>query len=309
LGLACSPDDALAVDASGWTARINGVFSEKLLAAPPAITFAVSCGVAKLFNNAIFESSRNIDEAWDFCLFRFLSGPYEPVDVDPSINLGRVGLLGAGGIGSAVGFVLRISTWSGQLDIIDFDAFQTPNLETCISSHIQDVNRPLRKALALERFFAGHTLMAKERNCRVVRGEGILAEKWNAFICAVDNPDTRLILDEVNAPVLLNAGLGATKLDPGWVLWTQHKHGSRTLSSFYQRGVTPIGELNEVPEEFREECSRKSYRGVSLALPFAALAAGSLLTASLCQYASGNQTGFTFLQMDMFKKQQRMTKW
>src|SRR5438270_229123 len=83
----------------------------------------------KLFNWAIFNESRSLVEKWDFCLLRFSSKDQAPTIAQQSISIGKCGLLGAGGIGSAVGYVLSISNWSGQIDIIDNDIFETPNLE------------------------------------------------------------------------------------------------------------------------------------------------------------------------------------
>jgi hypothetical protein len=307
LALGCGADHTISADASGWTARINGVFNDRKTASPPAITFAVACAIAKLFNQAIFGIDKHAFEAWDFCLLRFSSGENIAIEAE-QIDLGRIGLLGAGGIGSAVGYVLSISDWSGELDIIDFDTFQGPNLETCISADVRDVYRPLRKALALTGTFQGHKIVATERRCEVKAGELILNERWDAFICGVDNPETRLVLDGVNSGILLNAGLGATKQDVGWVLWTQHEKGGRALSSMYEKNLEEkLTDFGDVPEEFRDECGRKSYQGVSLALPFIGLAAGSLLAASLYQNAAGKRTHFMFMQMDLFAKQQRMT--
>jgi hypothetical protein len=300
---------AICADASGWTARINGVFPEKSPAAPPANTFAIACTVAKLFNHAIFDVHQNALESWDFCLLRFLPGGHIPIKLDQKINLGRIGLLGAGAIGSALGYVLSISDWSGILEVIDDDVYQEPNLETCVFADIRDVNRPLHKALALAESLKGKNIKAIERRCKVETGAKLLAERWDAFVCAVDNPETRRILDDTNARILLNAGVGSSKHDLGWVLWTQHGNvGQEKLSSLYQAdlGEKTVGE-DVVPEEFRKECSRMGYQGVSLALPFVGLAAGSLLAASLFQHANGKRTPLSFIQLDLFGKQQRMT--
>jgi hypothetical protein len=310
LALGCQAEGAICADASGWTARINGVFTQRTPAAPPATAFAVACAVAKLFNRAIFRVDEDSLEAWDFCLLRFISTEHVPVSVEQKVNLGRIGLLGAGAIGSAVGYVLSFSKWSGELHVIDFDYFEDPNLETCISADIKSVNRPLRKAVALAKSVNGHGIIASERNCEVKAGEPMLKERWDSFICAVDNPETRRILDQVNTQILINAGLGATKQDAGWVLWTRHGNGDPTLSSFYEEvPVGNEGHPSEVPEEFREECSRRNYNGVSLALPFISLAAGSLLAATLYQHATSATTKYTWMQIDLLAKQRKMTLW
>lgn len=94
LAIGCLIEGAISADASGWTARINGVFPEKSPAAPPAITFAIACAVAKLFNHAIFDAHQNAHESWDFCLLRFLSDAHIPIRLDQKINLGGSGCLG-----------------------------------------------------------------------------------------------------------------------------------------------------------------------------------------------------------------------
>jgi len=241
-------------------------------------------------------------------LLRFLPGESAPVKVKDAIDFGKVGLLGAGNLGSAVGYVLSLSGWAGQLHIIDFQAFEKANLETCISAHVQEVRVPLRKASALAGIFVDHRIVATERRCEVKRGEPLLGEKWDSFICAVDNPETRLILDEVNAGFLINAGLGANRYDAGWVFLTQHGPDHPTLSSIYKESTSEAGISDYVPEEFRDECSRMSYQGVSLALPFAGLAAGSLLVAGLYHQATGSRTKFSSIRMDLFAKQQKLTR-
>jgi hypothetical protein len=306
LGLGCAIDGGVIADASGWTARINGVFDTRISAAAPAITFAVSCAVAKLFNKAIFGVDKNWSETWDFCLLRFLAGSHSPLGEKTNAELGRIALLGAGAIGSAVAFVLRLSKWMARLEIVDFDIFEDPNLETCISADVVDVMRPLHKGLSLAGTFQAHPIDAKYRECKIQKDDPILAERWDTFICGVDNGPTRLILDDINARNLLNAGLGGTRHDVGWVLWTHHGLGGPTLSSIYSDSED-VAEMAHVPEEFREECSRKNYNGVSLALPFVALAAGSLLTASLYQNTAGSPTKINCLRIDLFGKQQRLT--
>jgi len=306
LALGCKENNAICADASGWTARINDVFADPKPAAPPAITFAVSCAVAKLFNSSIFRSDRNAFENWDFCLLRFLIGKNEPVDVS-QVDLGRMGLLGAGGIGSAVGYVLFLSDWLGQLEIIDFDYFEEPNLETCLMASMPDVNKPLRKAASLVNNFRAHTISSKERDFKVEAGAPILTERWDAFVCGVDNSETRLILDNVNAGVFLNAGLGATREDVGWVLYTRLLNGIPPLSAIYKASASEAllsGE--DVPEEFQTKCLRKDYEGISLALPFVGLAAGSLLASGIYQHSIKQPTTISSIRLDLFAKQQRI---
>lgn len=308
LALGLIVDGAVSADASGWTARVNGVFSNNVNASSPAATFAVACAFGKLFNHAILGRNEHFDESWDFCLLRFLLGQHPVLPVVGTQNLGRVALLGAGAIGSAFSYVLSLSAWSGELHIIDFDRFEDSNIETCIFADRRSVNVPLLKAQSLVNNFRDHRMYAQERNEKIRGCEPLLTEQWGALICAVDNPETRCLLDHVNAPVILNAGLGSTKLDAGWVLWTRHGSNNPTLSSIYtpQVGVVEDADIH-VPEEFQEQCSRLNYNNISLSLPFVAVAAGSLLAASLFQHSIGKMTSHTWMQMDLLKKQSRIT--
>jgi hypothetical protein len=307
LALGQEVDGAVSADASGWTARVNRAFGVRERAAVPAIAFAAACAVAKLFDYAIRGADRHLFEAWDFCLLRFQAGDQKPLTAEADVHLGRIALLGAGGIGSALGLILALSEWGGELHVIDSDSFEEPNLETCVFADIADVRRPIRKALALANAFQGHRIHATERHCRLKANDPLLKESWDAFLCAVDNLETRLVLDDVNAAILLNAGLGATKADAGWVLWSQHGKGDHRLSTLYRDGerIGPVG--SHVPNDFVEECSRMSYLGVSLALPFAGLVAGSLLATSLFRRATGRGVETTLMQLDLLNKQQCVT--
>lgn len=298
----------ICVDASGWTARINGVFAERIPAASPAICFAVACVIAKIFNNAIFRINQHYDEAWDFCLLRFSTADVIPIAVHENLNIGKIALLGAGAIGSAIGYVLKMSNWHGELEVIDFDYFEAPNLETCILADIQSVNRPLLKGLSLAQNFSSHGIRASHLNREVKEGDSILNESTDAFVCAVDNTPTRRILDRVNSRILINAGLGGTRRDAAWVLWSQHGRKHPSLSSIYAENSDDTADQSAyIPEEFADECSRQHYHGVSLALPFVALNAGSLLAAALYQHATSALVDYSMLQMDLFAKQGRLT--
>lgn len=300
---ACHPS-AVSLDASGWVSRINGKFAERTPAAAPAITFGSACAVAKLFNRAVLGKTSRADEQWDFSLLQFKTGSEDSQRASQNTDLGRIGLLGAGAIGSAVGYVLSLTRWRGILEIIDPEVFEGPNLETCILANVTDVNRPMSKALSLGSVFTGHPISAKPHQVRVEEGDNLLKEKWGTFICAVDNSPTRRILDDVTTDLLLNAGLGDSREDAGWVFWTRHTQTDPKLSSFYP-AQKDAGPDTPVPSEFREKCSRMAYQGVSLALPFVALAAGSLLAASLYQRAQNRLAEVGLLQMDLLGKQQK----
>ncbi|MFN7138215.1 MAG: hypothetical protein ACK4UN_02630, partial [Limisphaerales bacterium] len=106
LALCHRRDGAVSADVSGWNARMNGTFTERIPAAAPAIAFSVACVIAKLFSAAILGNHKNFLETWDFCLLRFGVNEIDQIAVPSNVNLGRVALLGAGAIGSAAGYIL-----------------------------------------------------------------------------------------------------------------------------------------------------------------------------------------------------------
>lgn len=309
LAFGCRRAGAICGDASGWTARINDVFEERLPSGCAA-TFAAACMVAKLFNLAILGRDRDAFEAWDFSLSSFTSDKAIPLRWQQGVNLGRVGILGAGALGSAVGFVLLRSQAKADVVVIDPQSYDDPNLETCIMADVPAVNGPQKKAMHLAEVLKFGGIEAKAEPQRVEEGNELLRLRWDGFVCGVDNPESRRILDKTNTRVLLNAGLGDSKDDAGFVLWTRHLEGGAALSELYspaRSGARPAEVKNDgtVPKEFREECTRMAYQGVSLSIPFAALAAGSLLVAGLYHEARGRAPVDNYLQMDLFGKQSR----
>jgi hypothetical protein len=223
-----------------------------------------------------------------------------------------VGLLGAGALGTAVAYVLLKSRAKAELMVIDPQSYDDPNLETCILAEHAAVSLPMKKADFLAEALAGEGITARAERRRIEAGDGLLKEKWDAFICGVDNPETRRILDETNTGMLLNAGLGDTKEDAGFVLWTRHGSGDALLSETYAPLANNGGDNGKegpaIPREFRDVCTRMAYQGVSLSIPFAALAAGSLLVAGLYHVARGEAPADNYFQMDLFGKQSRYLK-
>jgi hypothetical protein len=304
-------EGAICGDASGWTAKINGTFDTRLPSGCAA-TFAAACMVAKLFNLAILGRDKDAFEAWDFCLSSFTSDKGAPVRPFEDLHLGRLALLGAGAIGSAVGFVLKISRARAEVVVIDPQAFDAPNVETCILADKVAVNKPRKKAVSLAEALKSAGIDATAE-MELINGESeLLKQKWNAFVCGVDNSETRRELDHTNARVLLNAGLGDSRDDAGFVLWTKHYSSGLRLSDVYKPTIAATdkaGREDVAPKEFsKDKCSRMAYRDVSLSIPFVALAAGSLLVAGLYHEARGEAPVSNYLQIDLFGKQQRFDR-
>lgn len=309
LAFGCVVDGAVCGDCSGWTARINGIFQTRMPAAGCAVTFTAACMVAKLFNAAVLGRATHLYEPWDFCLMRFRLRPPTHLVARRGVDLGRFTLLGAGAIGTAVGYVMLCCGVVADVLVIDSQGYEEPNLETCMLLDFEAATGLAPKARFLADALNVCDIVATSESRRIESADDpLLRREAEAFVCGVDNPETRLILDDVPG-VLLNAGLGDSSYDAGFVLWTTHTAGGTRLSDIY----APSAEArtarrhDHVPDEFKDECSRMRYLDTALSIPFTALAAGSLLTAGLYQRALGVRPDCNLLQLDVFGKQQRFT--
>jgi hypothetical protein len=251
-------------------------------------------------------------EAWVFSLLDFNQA--DPADSDlqhsvPANDLRRVHLLGAGAIGSAFCYSVSLSSDDSDLEIIDKERYDEPNQETTffLSKQVAARNQP--KATVLADFAQREGLRITPHGMRtLVRGDEYLTHECDVFVCAVDNSETRRILDATNSRVLLNAGLGGTRLDAGHVLVSVHEQGADVLSTLYP--VTSDGIVapdGSAPREITDDCSRVAYSNISLAAPFMALASGALLH-GLCHLLVRDPPSIRYLKLDLLAWQQSMVR-
>jgi hypothetical protein len=214
-------------------------------------------------------------------------------------------LLGAGAIGSGFTYTLWLSGWNAIVEIIDYDHYDEPNHETTMRIGLTEVRRNRKKAVALAENVKRNGLKTKFQVKRILKGNAILQEPSDAFVCAVDNPETRRILDGANTELLINAGVGGRAEDAGHVVWTRHLPGDPLLSKRYVT-ADPDNSRSVVPEEFRkDECSRLIYHDASLAAPFIGLAAGTLLAAACGLHATEQLPKVNYFKIDLLKLQSR----
>lgn len=296
-------------DAAGWVSGINSPLPAHLPAEAPAGVFAVSCTFAQLFNRTIFGiGSRH---SWTFCVRELCVGPPLPTEHKPTPkDIGSAAVLGAGAIGSALAYTLWLSDWIGDLEILDRDAYDEPNLETTCLIGREHVVRCLPKAPALAAAAARPGLSARGNRLEVTASSPELNAPRSTFICAVDNPETRRMLDSVAADVLLNGAVGGSARDSGQVLFSRHGTSDPLLSTLYRERPAPpphAPRSSHFPEEVRDECSRVSYEGVAAAAPFIATATAAMLAAA-CVGASRGAPNY--LKLDLFGLQDRVdSRW
>jgi molybdopterin/thiamine biosynthesis adenylyltransferase len=294
-------------NAAGWVSGINSHLPAHLAAEAPASVFAVSCAFAQLFNKTIFGiDSRH---SWTFCVRELCVAPPLPTEHKPAPkDIGRAAVLGAGAIGSALAYTLWLSDWTGHIEILDRDSYDEPNLETTCLIGREQVVRCLPKAPALAAVAARPGLSARGQPVEVTASSPELLAPWSTFVCAVDNSETRRMLDSVAAEFLLNGAVGGSARDSGQVLFSRHGRSDPLLSTLYRERPpapphTPTS--SHVPEEVRDECSRVSYEGVAAAAPFIATASGAMLAAACAGAPSGAPN---YLKLDLFGLQHRVDR-
>lgn len=305
LAIACSVSGAVRVDASGARAGVNTALpGDDALGF--ACAFAASCGVAKAFASAVLGDDSFADEAWQLSLADFSSGTAVDPPAAPPLELGVIGLLGAGAVGSAFLYALWLSGVTADIHVLDRDRYEEQNCETTMFLGRREAARRGAKAAVLARLAATSRLRVRGGLVEVRSGDRALAEPRDVFVCAADNAEVRRELDAVNARVLLNGATGGTKESAGHVLCTSHGHGEPPLSTLYppRAAGDSAGDAEDVPQlaDITDECSRFAYREASLAAPFISLATGSLLAARCAAHAAG-RTLPGYLKIDMLGRQ------
>lgn len=304
----------IAVDASGMYAAVNHVL---VPSAPPphsaAACFAAATAFAKYFASTVLDKHVSKNESWGFSLDTMsVSAPTELVLHKPvkESTLGKVHLLGAGAIGSAFCFSVHLSNDAAEIDILDREKYDEPNQETTFFLTKAEAVRCPPKAAQLAKNSSREGLPVVGRPKRELQaGDSFLEEQCDAFVCAVDNAETRRILDSAKCNVLLNGGLGGSKSDAGHVLVSWHNAGVRGLAELYPDDISPDnGNSSSLPSEIKDDCSRLEYESVSLAAPFVALSSGALLHAFCKLSAEGRLPDANYFKLDLLRLQSKMSR-
>jgi molybdopterin/thiamine biosynthesis adenylyltransferase len=300
--------DGVFVDAAGPVAYVNKLATNVGTAWPPAAAFAVACGFGKLFARMLGVDREIWEEPWDFSLLTLTAAASDQPAVPAELDIGKVVLIGAGAIGSAFAFALKMCGWRCDLRIVDPQAYDEPNHETTLLISKRDALACLPKAKTLAGLVAGGGITADPIEERVGPRHAVLESKSDVLVCAVDNPGTRRILDNAACGLLLNGAVGGSDLDAGLVLWTRHADGDPTLASLYPESAETKSNSPPPTEVAGDECSRVAYEGVALAAPFMALASASLLAAACAHRALGAPPAPRYLQFDLLELQSKYSE-
>ena len=306
LGLGVAVSDGVFVDASGWDAAVNMLLPQSCDTQSPAAVFATCCGFAKVFSSHLLRRTDCENECWSFSVSSMgdENCPSPPASVKP-FKLGKIGLLGAGAIGAGFAYCLWLSGWEAELDIIDRDMYDEPNQETTLFVGLAEAGRNRKKAVALAQLAERAGLVTRAFPTEITAGSPTLDEYRDVFVCAVDNPETRRMLDRVNSDLLVNAGVGGRAEDAGHVLWTRHLAGEPRLSTRYSGSFGETRPVLAPPKEIKDDCSRLAYEDVSLAAPFIGACAGAMLAASCGLHAVGHHPTTNYLKFDLLRRQSK----
>lgn len=309
MGIGAPLEGAVRIDAAGWTVGINKELAGNATPIAPAACLSAALGVAKLFVSTVMGRGGIADESWAFSLLAMNVYDSSGVEVAPRPEkLGRVAILGAGAIGSAIGFVLRQANLEVDVVTIDDDHYCEDNLDTTLMLSREVAILGLPKAAALAAAISGGKLRAEGRCERVVAGSKILGEEFGSFICGVDNAETRRILDRVSAGQLINAAVGGTRDDAGHALVSRHDTANPLSKLYGERGGSLDVEqgANSPNEFFGDQCSLLAYQGATMAAPFVALAAGAIAVAQAMRAEVGAVEGPRVVKIDLRGIQHKM---
>jgi len=309
LALGCEIPGGYIADCAGWMSYVNRQAPYELRNLPvvsPAAVFATACAFAKLFKTSTLNNSLHTKESWKFSLLRFDT---ERTDDDfrnlGGLNLGSISLIGAGAIGSGVAFVLSLSDYYGDLLLIDKDRYEEPNFETTMLIPKSAELEVTPKAVCIAEIL-NKISKIRARGCmeEINASSTILSAKKDFLICGVDNDETRRVLDNTGARLVLNGGVGGRREDAGHILISRHpERGKHPLSSLYPKEDLLTDNDGAVPMEFSDECSRLPYLNSSMAAPFLGTALGALLVAGCAQDVLGLGSSTTYLKFDMLNIQ------
>jgi hypothetical protein len=269
----------------------------------------VSCSFAQVFATSVLGKARH--EQWTFSVRDHRADVEVPTPYDPApLDLGHVGLLGAGAIGSAFAYTLWLSHWTASLEIFDRETYDEPNLETTCLIHREHVRKCAPKAIALADVTRRPGLTVEGFRATIGPHSPELTVARRFFICGVDNPQTRRVLDQTRTEALLNGAVGGSAFDAGHVLFTRHGVTDPPLSARYPlRERPPVASASgHMPIEIRDECSRVPYEGVSVAAPFIAVASGAMLAGACAAEVNGLPRGDrpNYVKLDLLGLQHKL---
>lgn len=131
-----------------------------------------------------------------------------------NVDVGRVLLVGAGGISHGLAWVLQWLGWTGFVVVADFDPIETSNLNRYFCAFVDDVGGD--KPATLSRFLSNSSLTFRPLtgSYESLRGSQALdPNEFSHIVTAVDNVPTRLEVQSDLPRSIVNAGTNAWSFD------------------------------------------------------------------------------------------------
>lgn len=299
------------VDAAGWDAAVNrpAPSEEPPLAASACL--AAALGVAKLFGAHFIGNPKCAEEEWAFSLWSMRAIESQPAGTPlGERSLGKIGILGAGAIGSAIAFVLERSEIGGEVVVIDDEHYEEDNVDTTMMLSRLAAVSGVEKAQYLAGELRRDGLNAVPHKERVNARSEVLRQPFDFFFCGVDNAETRRELDAVRAKLVINAGVGGTKLDAGHLIISLHNEQRGPLSRLYPGSVTEGSPATEPQGQVdgANLCSTIPYKNATMAAPFVALASAALAVGMAMREGREHRDELRVLKVDVLGQQSLMDR-
>lgn len=126
--------DSVWIDASGWIAGVGYGLKSTLKtdagSNPVGSTFASCLGVAELFRRATGLSEPKPHSRW-YSLYAFSNsekpGSLSNPEYVHEFDFGKIHQVGCGAVGSSLDFLLSLTNWKAEINLIDFDKIDPTN--------------------------------------------------------------------------------------------------------------------------------------------------------------------------------------
>jgi len=292
------------IDGTGWIAGVGNNSSQDVdwkieMNNPVGPAFSACLGDAELFRQAIGLTSISPRENW-FSLYNFTQGSNR-IELDnpnnyTGIDGGRVVQIGCGAVGSSLDYLLSLSSFEGELILIDYDQVEVPNCNSSLSFLANDAFQKKKKVDVCSQLFHSDTFSVKgvvDSFKGYISKGGILDAPPDIVLCLANEQNVWSDIQNNFPPIVLHA-----TTTPNWGInfgrhipikeWCIMCRFSKEMDNSF----TPIcGEV-----EIEKTNADTPIQGV---LPFLSPAAAVLILAELGKMALRSPVNNNFVQFSM----------
>jgi ThiF family len=285
------------IDAAGWYASCGGSDLAAAGEGLPSIGAAgAAClGVAEVFRRAV--GLRPMEEPFVLDLHRLAPG-FEEVAPPPREDLGRVLLVGAGSVGSAVAYVAACCGFRGDWMVVDHDKVKIENFNRGLLFDRTTYAEP--KAAVVADFLGCHRSVAEPfagTFDEFVCAKGLLRWRDSVWVPVANEFGVRRSVQRNLPPVMTHASTS-----PNWTVnFGRHVPG-RDDCLLCRFPVDPIADAALACSTVSLPSSG-AIEPVDAALPFASALAGVLIVAELARLAATTKqpTAPNYVLFDLYQ--------